>query len=219
MPLSPIGKTLTLQEAVALSLRYNVDVKSQEFQRVSDKFSLRVAQNEFELQYALIGSFSQSGSRSSGSSSTSRTSALTPSTSLKTAYGTKYSLQMNNPTTQGHPSTTGTYNPGIDLTINQPLLRGAGRDVNLISLYNAEDRELSSKLQLKQTLESTVSKVVQSYRNLILTQNDVVTAMLALDNYKKKFGFKQSHGEIRTKCTDRNFASVIRLCQSKSDAE
>jgi outer membrane protein TolC len=179
-----VGKPLTLKDAIALSLRYNVDVQSQEFQRVADKFSLRVAQNEFELQYALTGHLAQSVSRSSGSRATSRTATLTPSTSLKTAYGTQYNLRMNNAITQSYPGVSNTYNPGLDLTVSQPLLRGAGRAINLTSLYNAEDNELISKLQLRQTLISTTASVIQSYRNLILTQNDVVTAQLALESYQ-----------------------------------
>lgn len=175
---------LSLQEAIYLALRFNPDVQNQEIQRVVDKYNLRVAQNRFELQYALQASVNQTSTRRNGSVTSSRNTTVTPALSYRGNYGTEFDLRMNNPTTEGN-SITGSYNPGVDLGIKQPLLRGFGKEVTLTPLYDAEDREVIQQLQYKDVLMRTLQQVIRDYRGLIQSQNNVVTSQLALDSYKK----------------------------------
>lgn len=175
---------MSLQEAIYLAFRYNPDVQSSEIQRVVDKFSLRVTQNEFELQYALMGSISQSSTRRSGGVGSSRTTTLTPALSYRGHYGTRFDLKMNNPTTEGN-TVTGSYNPGVNLDIEQPLLRGFGKDVTLTPLYDAEDRYIIQQLQFKDALMRVLQLVIRNYRGIIQSQNNVETSELALGSYKK----------------------------------
>ena len=177
-------KLMSLKEAIFLALRYNPDVQIEEIQRVVDKFNLRVAQNEFELRYALTGSIMQSATRFSGNSSSSRSSTFTPELSLNGKYGTRYRLRMNNPITQSSGA-PGTYNPGIDLEINQPLIRGFGKEVTLAPLYDATDREIITQLQFKDILMRTVANIITDYRAIIQSQNNVETSLLALKSYQQ----------------------------------
>ncbi len=179
-----ITPEMSLQEAIYLAFRYNPDVKSSEIQRVVDKFSLRVSQNEFELRYALTGSINQSSTRRSGNISSSRTTTLTPALSYRGNYGTRFDVRMNNPTTEGN-NVVGSYNPGVDLDIEQPLLRGFGRDVTLTSLYDAEDRYIIQQLQFKDALMRVLQQVIRNYRSIIQSQNNVKTSELALKSYQK----------------------------------
>lgn len=172
---------LSLQEAIMLALRYNPQVQSSKLDRVTEKFNLRVAQNEFELQYALAGSLSSGQTRTSGNSSSNSSSSLTPSTSLKGQYGTQYQLSANNPydIKQGH------YNPGLDLSITQPLIRGFGRAVTLADLYDAQDREKSNQYNFTSQIISTVVQVTNDYRALVQSQNEVLINKSSLENLKQ----------------------------------
>lgn len=170
---------LDIKESIFLALRYNPDVQNSELGRIVDKFNLRQAQNEFELQWALNGTAAVGYTRTAGESASSRSTTLTPATSLNGIYGTNYSLTMNNPT-----DSSGIYNPGINLQIIQPLLRGFGKDVTLASLMDAEDQELISRLSFKRSLISVVTNVINNYRSLIQQQNNIKTAQLSLENYQ-----------------------------------
>lgn len=181
-PLCAEPAKLSLPEAIFLALRYNPNVQNSEIQRIADKFSLRVAQNEFEWQYAMRGSFDQTVSRSNGTAGSSRTSSLTLETTKNGPYGTKYNLRVNNPISQSRGNAA-TYNPGLDLNIEQPLLRGFGSEVTLTPLLNAYDQEAINKLSLKEALISTVQQVITSYRSLIQSQNNTETSELSLKSY------------------------------------
>jgi hypothetical protein len=47
---------LHLREAILLALRYNPNIRNAELDRIIQRYQLRLAYNEFELQYALAGS-------------------------------------------------------------------------------------------------------------------------------------------------------------------
>lgn len=172
------AKKLLLEEAIFLSLRYNPNVQNGEIQRVVDKFNLRVAENEFEWQYALNASYQKNEATTAGVHSRSESSTFTPAATLNGVYGTTYSLTMTNPTTNG------IYNPGINATITQPFLRGFGMAVTLAPLYNAYDNEKQSRLLLKSTVIQDVVNVIQAYRAVILAQNNLKTSELALKAYQ-----------------------------------
>ena len=129
------AKILTLNDAILLAIRFNPQVQNAQIQRISDKFALKVAENNFELQYALTGDAENDYSKVTNLSSTTNTAQLTPGVSKNGVYGTQYNLQMNNTVTDG------VYNPGINLAITQPLMRGFGKDVATASLYTAKENE------------------------------------------------------------------------------
>ncbi|MBS0357688.1 MAG: hypothetical protein JSS53_00235, partial [Proteobacteria bacterium] len=85
------AKFLSLRDAVLLSLRYNPSIMTSEINRVVQKFNLRVAQNQFELQYALTGSVNFASSTVSGVRQPSSTTyGLNPSVQLQSHLGTQY---------------------------------------------------------------------------------------------------------------------------------
>ncbi len=173
-----VPKKLSLEEAILLALRYNTSIQNSEIDRISQKFSLRAAANEFEVQYALTAAYNASQTRANGESSGTDLSNVSPTVSLNNHYGGNYALQMNNPTT------IGTYNPGLNLTITQPIMRGFGTAVTLAPYYNAVDQEVANKLSLKNTLISEVGGIINDYRNLIGSQYDVKTSEIGLENYE-----------------------------------
>jgi outer membrane protein TolC len=177
LPSNAPSKKLSMSESIALALRYNSSVQIAEIDRITQKFNLYQAANEFEIQYALTASYNAQQARVNNLSIPTYGSTVTPVASLNNHYGGNYTVQMNNPTSNG------LYNPGLNLTVTQPLLRGFGKDVTTATYYNAIDQEEANKLLLKSTLISNVSTIIQDYRTIVTNQYNVETNKLGLDNY------------------------------------
>ena len=176
------SKELTLNNAILLALRYNPSVRNAQIQRVVDKFNLRLAENQYEVNYALTGRASHNNLVSNGYSFNTSSASIRPSAYINsTPYGTRVNLSLPNTVNRDH--TNGSYyTPGVSLTVNQPLLRGFGKDVNMALLYNAYDAEKINGLTLKNTLIITVTQVISLYTNLIQSINTLKTQQLALKN-------------------------------------
>ncbi|MGV8920026.1 MAG: TolC family protein [Pseudomonas sp.] len=166
---------LTLADAVYLGLRDNRGIRSAYLQRIAHKFDLRVAEDAFTPQAKI--SSKATGNR--GHDERHRDYSLTPSTSLKTPWGTQFSLswaQNLNRADRGGRK----FDHGLDLQIVQPLLRGAGREVVTAPLRQARLSETSHRLQLKATVSQTITQIVAAYRELLRAQEQQRIAQTAL---------------------------------------
>lgn len=172
------SKHLSLRDAIFLSLAYNTSIQTDEIRRIADKFNLQVAYNRFEWQYGLAGSANYTTARVAGHSEVSSSTSLTPTANKAGVYGTTYALNLSNPTANG------IYNPGITMTITQPLMRGFGKAITLTPLYDAVDNETMSRLNYKNTVIQTVTQVINAYNALIQAHNQVEISQLTLAAYK-----------------------------------
>lgn len=153
--------SLSLSEAIQLALRNNPSVESAELQRVIDKFALEVADNEFEWRYRLNGNVLWSQIDANGNSTHSHSASLIPEASIKSSLGTEFNASFAQNSPDGSH-----YNPSLRFSAKQPLLRGAGSEVNLASWRNSYDQEEVNKLNLKNTIISTVNTVIRDYHDL-----------------------------------------------------
>lgn len=166
-------KNLTLKDAIFLALRYNPSIQNSELSRITQKFDLREAENAFELQYALTGSAMGSRAKSNGGKEAfSQSYSMTPSVSLETDTGTKFNLSMTNPTTGG-TSATAYYNPGLTLSVDQPLLKGSNPNVVLASLRNAYNTELQNRINLRSGIITDIVTVINNYRSVISSEQSL----------------------------------------------
>lgn len=178
---------LTLEDAVLLAIRNNPNLKQDELDRISQKFALVLANNEFEPQYALTANASYTNSVTStlntpttpptpptptpigpaatGQVTTTRTFAfdtnIQPEVKLKTHAGTELSLESDN------SGSNGIYSPTLTFSVMQPLLQGFGQPVVDAALNNARDDELVNKLKFKQSAITTVSTTIGDYLTLV----------------------------------------------------
>ncbi len=174
---------LALREAILLALRYNPNIQNAELDRIIQRYQLRLAHNEFELQYALAGIGSVQKSRYSGIGSDTTTSFLaSPEMALKTQAGTKLSLNLDNTLTTNY-----NYFPTINFTLTQPLLRGFGKDANNSGLLNAIDSEWLNKIILKQTVIDQITQVILTYRGLIMSANNLQNQKRQLEDARRSF--------------------------------
>ncbi|WP_412754426.1 TolC family protein [Legionella donaldsonii] len=192
LPASPESRhkkpqRLSLREAILLALRYNPNIQNAELDRIIQRYQLRLAHNEFELQYALAGSAVVERSRYSGvGSKTNNSSLATPEVNLKTKLGSQLSLNMDN-----NVSNYNSFTPVLNFSFTQPLLRGFGKAANEANLLDAIDNEWLNKLNLQQAVIDQITQVIIAYRALILSGNTLQTQRLQLKEARKSYAFNE----------------------------
>lgn len=188
LPTSPASRNkkvqqLSIREAILLALRYNPNIQNLELDRIIQRYQLRLANNEFELQYALgaTGAIQKSTFNGVGSA-TNNTFLASPEFDLRTKLGTKASLAIDN-----NVGANNSYNPVLNFSVTQPLLRGFGTSVNEAGLQNAIDNEWINKLSLQQSVVDQVTQVIVAYRTLILSGNNLQNQRLQLKEARKSY--------------------------------
>ena len=165
---------LTLDEAVALSLRYNRGVRSAYLQRVVQRFDLRVAERAFvprgEVALEVVQRRSDGLSRSE--------TLISPAATWRTPLGgtVNFVWARADPLEGGG----GRYETA-GVSLSQPLLRGGGLAVNMAPIHIARLQEEINRLQLEATVAGTVSAVIISYRGLVQAQEQVALAEASLE--------------------------------------
>jgi outer membrane protein TolC len=174
---------LSLREAILLALRYNPNIQNAELDRIIQRYQLRLAHNEFELQYALGASGAIERSSYSGVGKTNNKSYMAaPELNWKSKIGTKVGLNIDN-----NVSNYNSYTPVLNFSINQPLLRGFGRAANEAGLLDAIDNEWLNKLNLQQSVIDQITQVISAYRALILSANNLQNQKLQLKEAQKTY--------------------------------
>lgn len=180
IPEAPQGTksaVLTLQDAVLLALRFNPEVRNAQLDRITQKFALLSARNQFQLQYQLTGGFQYNGGLTDTQSYT-----LSPQVSWNTPTGGTVSAALAETGSLHVPGTTASPQSALTVSVTQPLLRGAGEDVTLANLRNAYDQEAINKLTLKQTIMSTITSVITAYRQVVSDEENITIQKDALQN-------------------------------------
>ncbi len=173
---------LSLSDAVFLALRKNPAIRSAYVERVAQKYDLRVAEDVFTPHATLSGNASYGTNQGVGSSNVS----LSPNVTVLTPIGTQFNFSWDNDlTTSGG---TITKSSTVSATVTQPLLQGAGLDVNLAPVRTAQLAEDVNKLQLRLTVSQTITSVILGYRQLMqaeearkLADDAVVRAQALID--------------------------------------
>jgi len=170
---------LTLKDAIFLALRNNPTIESSELDRISQKYEVVVQKYAFEPQYSLKSSLNYTASKSNNESSNTSAFNLQPGASLKTKYGTRFSISAENPVENQE------YNPSITFQVEQPLIKGFGKAIVEAALNNALDQEKENKLELKNTVISTINTVMTDYFNLISAKENLKVAKASLKGYEE----------------------------------
>lgn len=200
-------KQITLKDAIFIALRHNPYVRNAQLQRVIDKFGLVVAKNSYELRYTLAGGAQYTEQTAEGTPSNSRSASLTPGVNLLTSSGAKVGVNWNNTAGRDY------YNPGLSLSVTQPLLQGYGQAITLSPLATAYDQEKINQLTLKKTVISTITTIIGDYLKIVQDQNSVTTQELALQTTVKEF----EQNKIRIKAGKMAAADNIQQAASIAD--
>lgn len=163
-------RILSLGEAVSIGLRNNPSVRSAYAGRSAERFDLRVAEDVFTPHATLGGT--AGGQHIAGL--TTQSADVSPGVAWTSPVGTSVTFAWGN---------TATHAPGLDgrtsvllLGVSQPLLRGAGLDVNTAPVRNARLAEDLNQLRLRATVADTVTTIVATYRMLLRAQESKILA-------------------------------------------
>ncbi len=167
---------LTLSDAIYLGLRDNRAIRSAYLDRVAQKFDLLVAEGRFTPKLVLSGSYlaarNQDDRYRQGEIAPTTTTLLTP-------YGTRVSLAWTHRSTQADEAGR-TRNDGATITVIQPLLRGAGKEIATAPVRLAKLSEQINRLTLKATVARTITQIIMAYRALLQAQEQLNIADEAL---------------------------------------
>ncbi|HOE15784.1 MAG TPA: TolC family protein [Syntrophorhabdaceae bacterium] len=165
----PDIKKLTLADCVILALRNNIDLKNTFLNRITQRFSVKVAENRFRPQGNLTFQSYRNSTypdvdtgRTTGSNQVANTSVT-----LNVPTGGNFALSWNNQATRSDVNQLYQYNPSWTLQYTQPLLKNAGIEVATANLVIARINEEGNVLDLKDAIINTIANVSNQYRDYV----------------------------------------------------
>ena len=154
-----------------MALRQNITVRNARLQRDVEKFDLKVAEDAFTPDLGISIPF-QFASTSKGNRS--RSGGLTATITQRIQTGGKIVFAWEDAALKEIISKKPTnYKQNVSLTITQPLLKGAGFDVNTAEIKIARNLEEQNKLALKAILIDIVTSTITAYRQFIQAQKQI----------------------------------------------
>lgn len=167
---------LGLTDAVAIGLRDNREIKSAYLDRIVQKFDLVVAERRFMPVARVSAQIIDRRGDDVDSDETSASGGIDGSWLLPTGATIGFSWGRF----ERLDSRTTDRSDLASLSLNQPLLRNAGLDVNLAPVRSARIAERINKLSLESTVSGIVSSIIYRYRALLQAQEQVRLAELSL---------------------------------------
>ncbi|MEO8927538.1 MAG: TolC family protein [Caulobacteraceae bacterium] len=177
---------LSLADAVFVGLRDNRTVKSAYIARVAEKYDLFVAKTRFRPTAVLAAS----AQATRGGGADGSTISLSPTVSWLTPTGAQFQFSWTR-----FDIRSGGVDQSSDiatLSVNQPLLRGAGIAVNAAPIKIAELQEKINRQALKATVIDTVTNIIVAYRALLEAQQQLTIAGDSLDRSQAQLATNQA---------------------------
>ena len=113
------------------------------------------------------------------------------------------------------------YNPytvgALALTVDQPLLRGFGIDLNRRFIHIAENQERIAQLVFSQQLIDTVASIIRLYWDLVSLNNDVRVKQEALGAAQKLLEDNRAQVEVGTLAPLQLTQAAAEVARSKED--
>ncbi|OTA16757.1 membrane protein [Xenorhabdus beddingii] len=170
---------LSLSDAISLGLRNNYAIRSVYLDRIAQKFDLRVAEDRFTPKLQLSGRYVAGKDQAA----TFRKANLSPNATLLTPLGTRFTLSWAREYHQSGINRL--HNDGASITVIQPLLRGAGTDVNNAPVLLAKLREQTNRLNLKATIADSITQIILAYHALLRAQEQQALSVASLKRMQK----------------------------------
>ncbi|MDO9413883.1 MAG: TolC family protein [Pseudolabrys sp.] len=173
---------LSLADAVFIGLRKNTTIRSAYIDRIAQLFDLKVAEDIFTPKLRVDAQVL----RQSAAGETTDSVIVTPSVTALTPIGTQFNFMWDSGATRSGELRTRA--DVLTASITQPLLRGAGYEVNMASVKAARLSETNNRLALRATVAQTITDVISAYRTLTtsieslkLAEDSVLRAQALID--------------------------------------
>ncbi|WP_340618760.1 TolC family protein [Xenorhabdus entomophaga] len=170
---------LSLSDAIWLGLRNNYAIRSVYLDRIAQKFDLRVAEDRFTPKLQLSGRYIAGKNQDANFRKTN----LSPKATVLTPLGTRFTLSWTRDNTKSGINSV--HNDGASITVIQPLLRGAGTDVNNAPVLLAKLQEQTNRLNLKATISDSITQIILSYHALLRAQEQQSLSAASLKRMRK----------------------------------
>lgn len=181
--------TLDLEEAVALALRDNRSVRAMRLTRAVERFDIFLVQRSYWPQ----GGVSLQGVRRRNANGETREEwSASPQMSWQSPIGTTVSANWSR---YGEPAQGGTgqwHSDSYNLAVRQPLLKGAGLDVNLAALRQSRRDARLQHLNAEAVLSDTVAQVVTAYHELLQSQTMLSLSQQSLERMQAMLSSHQA---------------------------
>ena len=164
--------SLTQTDVVTLLLQNNRELRNAALDRIAQRQELREAESVFQPDFRptlQLGVVDRTGD------TTDITREAQLGGELLTPLGTTLEVTVDLIDDQD-----------VDLTVTQPLLRGAGRKVNTSSVEIARLQETSNQLELRQRLITDITSAVSTYHALIRAQASLQIQQLSFETQQQQ---------------------------------
>ncbi|MBD0344014.1 MAG: TolC family protein [Coleofasciculus sp. Co-bin14] len=204
---------LTLSDVVILALENNRSIKNAYLERIAQRQDLAVAESKFDPNFTPTVSISLA---QFGSNRPTTNSDVGLEATVKVPTGGQLSFRWatNAQTLNSNGSILDPIDNGfgqnLQLSFKQPLLRGAGVNVNKASIDIARLTEQINILDLKSTLSNIITDAIVAYRELLRTQERLKIAQLSLKS-------AQDFLEINQALIEAGRLAPVDIVQSETD--
>lgn len=147
-------ESLSLKDAIQLSLRENPNVKNVQLTETLQRFNVQVEEWRFKPHLNM-----------SANASSDRI-AVAPEVSYLAPMGTEVKISPND-INFAHPDSN------ISVRVSQPLLKGFGRAIVEASLYDARDSEKIAKLNIEGSIRTTITNVINAYLDVVAARKNI----------------------------------------------
>lgn len=169
---------LTLSDVVILALENNRPLKNAYLERIAQRQDLAVAEDKFVPNFTPDVSISIARFRSDGTITTTDIGiGATVSVTIPTGGELRFRWDTTSQTSDfddfgidAIAIDNDTFGQNLQLSFQQPLLRGAGININRASINIARLTEQGNILALKSTLIETITEAIFAYRDLLRSQ-------------------------------------------------
>jgi outer membrane protein TolC len=177
---------LTLSDIVVLALQNNRPLKNAYLERIAERQDLAVAEGKFLPNFTptvsvSIAQFGLDRITTNGGLGAGATISVTVPTGGELSFG--WAVNGQTPNSNGFSIDTNgdIFEPNLQLSFRQPLLRGAGINLNRASIDIARLTEQVNILNLKSTLIDTITNAIFAYRNLLQAQEQLKIEQQSLE--------------------------------------
>ncbi|MCG5238710.1 TolC family protein [Azospirillum doebereinerae] len=177
---------LTLPEAVYLGLRRAPAIRSAYLQRVLEKYNLSVSESAFSPKGGIVASVNADRTGASLNGFGQLAPSVQVLTPLGTAINFGWDLRQSSRRQRDNGLLTG--DSALTLSVIQPLLKGAGYEVNMAPVREARLQERYNQLRLKATVADTITGIARAYHQFIQARQQVILAKGALQRARELDG-------------------------------
>jgi outer membrane protein TolC len=182
---------LTLEDAVFLALQNNRELKNAYLDRIIDRQDLAIAKDKFVPNFTPEITTNLTENRIRNDSTTNADAGISAGISMALPTGGNIQVFWQG-RRDWQETTDNNWRQNINVSIEQPLLRGSGIDVNRASIEQARLQEKGNVLQLKNTLIGKINEVIGAYRSLIQAQQALQIQQRGLESAQRQLEVTQA---------------------------